>query len=612
MANDYSKFSQEELIKYIEELQSQLKSEKYGLYWDKSIEEEYVVSKIRNMIPVFTNDKSLFINNSGKVNNILIEGDNLNSLISLNMTMKGIIDLIYIDPPYNTGHEDFKYNDNYVDKEDGFRHSKWLSFIKLRLELAKELLKDNGVIFISIDDNEVFNLKLLCDSIFGETNFLGCITQNKGNAQNDAKNIQKNNDYLLVYCKKRLFISSAGKIKEQTLISKEKREEKEVYIDENNAYYYKGSGLVTGSAPTLKERPNLGYTIYYNPMTKDKIAIHDYDVEKALISNDEKYVYSDDVSLINDGYIKIRPPKKNNKLGRWTWSLDNFNKQKDKILITENNTPIIKMFVEEEKCYKKNGVLLYEKIGRTENIKSILDFSSSQGTVALNDILGDTNEFNNPKNVELIKFIIESINNKNAIILDFFAGSGTTGQAILELNKEDGGSRKFILCTNNENNICSDITYPRLKTVITGIRPDGTKYSDGISANLMYYKTDFIKDSNNTDQAKYCLVEKVDELLCINEDIFVQVERNDYSSHYVSNDETRHMFIYSDYYNETKFNEFKERVMSASGLKIVYIFSSDNNVDETLFEGIKGVEVKPIPSKLYEIYKEIVEDIKRG
>ena len=611
MANDYSNFSHEELIKYIEELQAQLKSEKYGLYWDENVEEEYAVSKIKNMLPVFSNNKELLINNGG-INNVLIEGENLHALISLNLVMQNIVDVIYIDPPYNTGHEDFKYNDNYVDKEDGFKHSKWLSFIKVRLELAKNLLKDNGVIFISIDDNEVFNLKLLCDSIFGEVNFLGCITQNKGNAQNDAKNIQKNNDYLLVYCKKRLYITSSGKIKEQTLISKEKREEKEVYIDENGLYFYKGSGLVTGSAPTLKERPNLGYTIYYNHITKDKIAVQDYDIEKALLSNDENYVYSDDLELINQGYIKIRPPKKNNKLGRWTWSLENFNKKKNKILITDNNTPIIKMFVEKECCYKKNGVLLYDKIGRTENIKSILDFSSSQGTIVLNNILGDSNEFNNPKNVEMIKFIIESINNKEAIVLDFFAGSGTTGQAVLELNKEDGGNRRFILCTNNENNICTDVTYPRLKTIITGIRSDGTKYSDGIPSNLIYYKTDFIKDSNNTDQAKYCLVEKVDELLCISEDIFIQLERNDYSSHYISNDEKRHMFIYSDYYNETKFKEFKQRVLSTIGAKVVYIFASDNNVDETLFEGIKDVEVKPIPSKIYEIYKEIVEDIKRG
>lgn len=359
----------------------------------------------------------------------------------------------------------------------------------------------------------------------------------------------------------------------------------------------------------MKERPNLGYTIYYNHITKDKIAVQDYDIEKALLSNDENYVYSDNLELINQGYIKIRPPKKNNKLGRWTWSLENFNKKKNKILITDNNTPIIKMFVEKECCYKKNGVLLFDKIGRTENIKSILDFSSSQGTIVLNNILGDSNEFNNPKNVEMIKFIIESINNKGAIVLDFFAGSGTTGQAVLELNKEDGGHRKFILCTNNENNICTDVTYPRLKTVITGIRPDGTKYSDGLPANLYYFKTDFIEDQANTEQARYNLVEKVDSLLCIAEDVMEEVERNDYSSHFINGD--KHLFIYNDYYNETKFDEFKQRVLSATGQKIVYVYASDNSIDETLIEG-NDIELKPIPSKIYEIYKEIVEDIKRG
>ena len=275
--------------------------------------------------------------------------------------------------------------------------------------------------------------------------------------------------------------------------------------------------------------------------------------------------------------------------------------QDNRIYFPKNGdgVPRLKTFENEEKEYYMTSIL------------TGFGTSSSAKDEILN-IFGDRAIFDTPKPVKLIKEIIRVSTNKNSYVLDFFAGSGTTGQAVLELNKEDGGNRRFILCTNNENNICTDVTYPRLKTVITGIRPDGTKYSDGIPANLIYYKTDFIKDSNNTDQAKYCFVEKVDELLCISEDIFVQLERNDYSSHYVSNDETRHMFIYSDYYNESKFNEFKQRVLSAKGKKIVYIFSSDNNVDETLFNGIQDVEVKPIPSKIYEIYKEIVEDIKRG
>ena len=195
--------------------------------------------------------------------------------------------------------------------------------------------------------------------------------------------------------------------------------------------------------------------------------------------------------------------------------------------------------------------------------------------------------------------------------MDFFAGSGTTAQAVLEMNEEDEGHRKIILCTNNEDNICYDVTYPRIKTVITGKRQDGTEYNEGISANLMYYKTDFIKDSKNTDQAKYCLVEKVDELLCIIEETYIEKERTDYYSHYESLSGDKHTFIYSDYYSEEPFSDFIKLIESVDGERIVYMFSTDNVIDENLFKNI-DVKPKPIPNKIYEIYREIVEDIKRG
>ena len=208
----------------------------------------------------------------------------------------------------------------------------------------------------------------------------------------------------------------------------------------------------------------------------------------------------------------------------------------------------------------------------------------------------------------MIKTLLQSFD-KNGLYLDFFAGSGTTGQALLELNKNDNGNRTFILCTNNENNICRDVTYPRLKTVIEGFRNDGSKYSDGFPCSLYFFRTDFIRDENNSEQAKYNLVEKVDSLLCIKENVFISKEKNSYSSHYENNG--KHLFIYNDYYTENKFSEFRQRVLSSDGERIVYVYSSDNNVDETLFEGT-NVILKPIPSKIYEIYKEIVEGIKRG
>lgn len=619
MAKDYSKFSQEELIKYIEDLQLQLKNEKYGLYWDKRILKENKSLELLSKIPVLERNKLTILNNIN-LNNLLIEGDNLFSLTLLNMmnSVNGIADIIYIDPPYNTGHKStdggFKYNDEFINIENGFRHSTWLSFMEERLKLSKNLLKEFGILIISIDNNELYNLKLLCDSIFGEKCFLGTIVQNKCNAQNDAINIQSNHDYHIIYCKKRRYEKKGSQYKEMPLLFTKNIQKEKVYIDELG-YYYLGSGITTGGeGGTLIARPNLGYTIYFNEKLNDAIALMDYDKNKIGKTDDENEIYSHDISLIENGYIPIIPPRKKGKLGVWTWDINKFNTEKSSLLIKKTNngysiTKKIYILNDDSGLDKEN--MTYIKLNISP-LKSIIEYASSQGSKSLSDIL-IKQDFNNPKNLDMIKYFINSyFNQENILVLDFFAGSGTTGQAVLELNKEDGGNRRFILCTNNENNICTDVTYPRLKTVITGIRPDGSKYSDGIPANLIYYKTDFIKDSNNTDQAKYCLVEKVDELLCISEDIFIHIERNDYSSHYVSNDETRHMFIYSDYYNETKFKEFKQRVLSASGTKIVYIFSSDNNVDETLFEGIKDVEVKPIPSKIYEIYKEIVEDIKRG
>lgn len=617
MAKDYSKYSNAELIAHIQELEKQLKNNKYGLYWDKSIDEEVVVSECKRNIPVLVEDTSKRITSNTDLNNVLIMGDNFLSLTCLTMLNDKKFDIIYIDPPYNTGNKardgGFKYNDEFIDRENSFRHSKWLSFMKKRLVLAHSLLDEYGVMFVSIDDNELFNLKLLLDSIFGEKNFLGNIIQNKGNAQNDAKNIQKNHDYILCYAKKRKFVTgSDGKYKEVPLINCRKTDEKVVYKDSEGRFYYIGSGLLTGSAPTLKERIKLGYTIYYNPQTDEKIAVHDYDEEKAMISNDEAFVYTDVLDLLQKGFIKIRPPKKNGKLGRWTWSLDKFNSESDKIIITAKMAVATKVFVDEKDVQVRGSKMYYEKNERTQNIKSFYDFSSAAGTEILTDILGEENDFNNPKNVEMLKFLIDSVDKTDATVLDFFGGSGTTGQAVIELNERDGGSRSFVICTNNENNICEEITYPRLKTVITGVRNDGTRYANSIDCGLVFYRTDFVADSDNTDQAKYCLVEKIDMSLCILENIYDLVKRNDTYSHYTNCSGTKNLFVYYDFYSQAAFTNFKNDIVMAKGKKVVYIFTTNNSVDDTLLGGLENITVKPVPAKMYEIFKEIREDLKRG
>lgn len=221
MTKDYSKFSREELIKYIEKLQAQLKSEKYGLYWDIENSKEDLIFDCYNNIPLFSINKKPLIN--GNVNNLLIEGDNYFSLISLNYIMKNRIDFIYIDPPYNTGHDDFVYNDHYIDEDDGYRHSKWLSMMKKRLLLSRELLNEDGVIFISIDDNEQANLKLLCDSIFESSNFITQFLWEKTQHFGRQKvNYYSNCEYILCYAKK-LFSGNLGRLKE-LLVEKIKNE----------------------------------------------------------------------------------------------------------------------------------------------------------------------------------------------------------------------------------------------------------------------------------------------------------------------------------------------------------------------------------------------------
>ena len=184
---NFEEMSKEDLIEYIKNL-NESNNGKYGLIWDKEKEPEQVVVDCDKNIPVLEEVKEKEIDNGGE-DNILIEGDNFHALSVLNYTHPESIDVIYIDPPYNTGNNDFVYNDKYVDAEDGYRHSKWLNFMSKRLKLARNLLKEDGVIFISIDDNEFAQLKLLCDKIFGDLNNLGTIIQNKKNAQNDAIDI---------------------------------------------------------------------------------------------------------------------------------------------------------------------------------------------------------------------------------------------------------------------------------------------------------------------------------------------------------------------------------------------------------------------------------------
>ena len=372
--------------------------------------------------------------------------------------------MIYIDPPYNTG-KDFVYKDNFKDNlknyleitgqigEEGQRlstnsdssgryHSDWLNMMYPRLKLARNLLTDDGVIFISIDDNEQENLKKICNEIFGENNFLGIIIQNKLNSKSDTQNIQKNHEYILIYRKTEILVN--GKVEASLIYQND--ELKELSYDGKN-YYFLGDSITTrGEGGTLNARKNLGYTIYYNKDTKDFFAEQDYDLEKAVISNNEEDVYTTNQDNLLKGYCIIRPPKVRGKLGAWTWDISKFNNQKINIHIkeTKNGYSVNKKNIVDEKDIFFINENPFFKKRNFSNSRSILDFSTNEGTDTLNNVL-ELGIFNNPKNLNMIKYFIKLINTQDLIVLDFFSGSATTAHAVMELNAEDGGNRKYIM-----------------------------------------------------------------------------------------------------------------------------------------------------------------------
>ncbi len=357
--------------------------------------------------------------------NLFIEGDNLEVLKLLQKSYYEKVKMIYIDPPYNTGN-DFVYPDNFgqqleeylkmtgqVDSEgnklstntdsNGRFHSAWLNMMYPRLFLARNMLTNDGVIFISIDDNEVHNLKTICNEIFGEQNFVASISNITGASQNgEGVKIQKNKEECLVYCK------------DQESFMPNKIDEADDSLRNLN------------DAPSeLKTRPDMGYTIYYNPNTEEIIPRKDYDKSKIHL-NKEELVYSNDEELIKKGFVPIRPGIKNKLLHRWRWGFETFQERINEI--------IIKKTKDEYRAYfKQTGM---------NPPKNIMNFIV--GTSELKSLFEDVRIFDFPKSTKMIKYLIKIGSNPNDIILDFFAGSGTTAHAILELNKEEESHRKFI------------------------------------------------------------------------------------------------------------------------------------------------------------------------
>lgn len=422
------------LLSYLSELEKDVNGKKYGLVFEEHREE--IDEVLDTHTPVLTENADLFIDHGGQMN-FLLEGDNLAALKLLEKTHRGNIDLIFIDPPYNTRNGDFGYDDSRVDLTDTFRHSKWISFMSERLLVARRLLKNDGVIFIAIDDNEQAALKLLCDQLFGEENFLASIIwQHSIQPKGYSGTFSVHHNYILCYQKTAQF--------------------------------------VLNSLPRTDEDNKA----YANPDNDPRGKWRSGDVRNALYRPNLIY------DIISPSGNVIKPCANG-----WRWSKETVEEKikSGEIVFSKDETRIIrKIYLDTLEGRTPETIWFGKDVGTTRSAMS-----------EIKEIFGSS-VFGTPKPTSLIERTLRLISRMDATVLDFFAGSGTTGHAVMKLNAEDGGSRRFILCTNNENGICRDVTYERIRRVID---------KEDYAASLKYYKVDYVPIS---DRMYY---EYADELL---------------------------------------------------------------------------------------------------
>ena len=648
-----SKISKEQaLLNEIDRLQKQLeiannrlKKAEYGLVWFEV--PEAFEDDSENQMPVLEEVKEkAIINHDGKPNHILIEGDNYHALTCLNYTHKEAIDLIYIDPPYNTGSDGFKYRDKRIFKKfpDGtevpkdhpLRHSYWLSFMSKRLELAQKLLKPEGVIFISINEEEYSQLKLLCDKIFRESNYMTSFTvkvRHQDRILKGDKDYHETTEQLLMYRKSSRF-KSIKRLQDNTSI---------------NTYVYQIQELIDNPEIITCGNKKVGV---FKP--------GEYKIIKSAPSADNLQKINIRGSLKegnSSGRFHMRYLEERKNLYNYLYRVPNMGDDKfeHRYFLTRNSEQNLNGFYFQ-------GVPLSRKDIKEVPYPNFIDFEEAFNTVGYE---GGVDFRNGKKPVDFIRYLFSiGTLNKNAVILDFFAGSGSTGHAVMEQNSIDNGQRQVILCTNNENNIAHEITYPRLKNVIGGYSQSknlkevlfelnlnaasiventailqarenffSEEYKDrydeikeevrkdkyviyglikksgtvkGFGNSLKYYKTTFVGNNNiltASDEDKSSLAHKAGYLLAIAENTLDELEATDFYQFFENNQNSTAI-----YFNEEldEMESFIKKVEATQKPVSLYLFSWGNRVDyEGMLDHIPNLRIKTIPQPILEIYKNI-------
>lgn len=554
-------------------------NKQYGLVWENKPED--VEERLREELPVLTEDESkrLISENPDAPNHILIEGDNLEALTTLAYTHAGEINVIYIDPPYNTGKKDFTYYDDfcdeyrtlpYVDKEDAYRHSKWLSFMNRRLKIAKKLLSDDGAIFISIDDREASNLKLLCDEIFGFERFITMIPRvTKLQRAAQEKHMDVSHDYVLCYSKGEDFRHIVERDFDESKIKKD----------------HIGTYIVNDTKAILADKSK-GYS-----------AGGDYDFEY------NGTIYS--------------PVDKNGNRNRWLWTKARMEAAaKLGILVETGHTLRMQLYLDVKFDDKTNTMVPRDTSLILHSVDLMTDskITNAAGSKALKELGQDLfANFNNPKPIELIKKIVQLYDDNSCTILDFFAGSGTTLHAIMQLNTEDGGCRKCILVTNNENGICEKVTYERNKRVIEGYTKSNGDFVEGLKDNnLRYYRTNFVSRSRAPQNLRK-LVRLATDMLCIKEDLYE--EKKEFAGQetipqvfrYFEKGNKRMMVIYREEAVPLLIPLIEQYELPEDEKIHVYVFSPSEDPWAGDFEDVQEkVELCALPMAIFNAYKRVL------
>ena len=564
------------------------KQKKYGLVWEDKPEE--VEERLREELPVLVEDagKAIVSEDAGAPNHILIEGDNLEALTALSYTHERKIDVIYIDPPYNTGNKDFVYNDRFVDKEDSYRHSKWLSFMSRRLRIAKRLLSDKGVIFISIDDNEQAQLKLLCDEVFGGNNFIATLIWAAGR-KNDSKYVSISHEYILCY------VCSIEYLKQNNIVWKEKKQ---------------GIEDIYKAATTIKRKCANDYKMMSNYLKEWYKTLPDNHPAKNHSHYnciDERGIYfPSDISWPGGGgpkYTILHPiTHKPVKIPNRGWVYPTKERMDEIISMglvhfgeDENSVPCKKTYLSENEYSTPYSVFYQDGRAATKRLRNLMGYAA----------------FQNPKDEEILQNLLSFSSTKESTILDFFAGSGTTLHATMQLNAEDGGHRKCILVTNNENNICENVTYERNKRVIQGYTTPKGEEVPGLAGNtLRYYRTDFIS-RDRTPRNMRALVAAATDLLCIKNDIYKEAKLagrniNPKIARYFA-EGGRSMLVIYDERAISAIAEILETVEPGKEKIKVYVFSAGSYAYDDEFEEVAGkVELCALPDAIYQAYQKVL------